>query len=249
MTTVIRSSNSVFNAENILPFGSLVLDGLVAAFRPSNKQDGLVDLSGHGHILTKMGNPTLTSNEMVGDSVNGYTTDITETSNLTYIAVYKVLPTSDNYQSLAINCYNQSPIEGSSIYMYSGGKAGLRGAAPAKITSSGASVIVTATLGYPDIEKYVFVAHVVNSETGVMTSYTPVNGTVINTPQGSGQSFANRSLSRNKVSLAYSPTTPTWLGKSHIAEALIYSKALTAEQVMEQYNYSKAFMASRGITI
>lgn len=254
MTTVIRSSNSVFNAENILPSGSLVLDGLVAAFRPSNKQDGLIDLSGHGHILTKMGSPTLTSQEMVGDSSNGYTTDIDETVNLTYIAVYKVLPTSGNYQSLAINCFNNTPAEGSSIYSgAASAKAELRCASTVLVASTGSSAVLNHPLDNPvssaDVSNYIFVAHVVNAATGNILSYTPVNGAIVSTEQGVGRSLANRPLSRRKVSLAYSPTTPTWLGKSHIAEALIYNKALTAEQIMMQYNYSKAFMASRGITI
>lgn len=245
MTTVIRSSTSVFDVENVLQFGGFVRDGLVAAFRPSSGQGGLIDLSGHGHILTKIGSPTLTSKEMVGDSVNGYMTDIYETPNLTYIAVYKVLPTGGSYSAHAITCF-RSPKYGSSIYA---GNAGLRASTSIKETSTGTDELLAKDVGYSDMEKYVFVAYVVNSETGVVTTYAPAIGPAINTPQGDGWSIANRSLSQAKVSLAYNASLSSWLGTSHIAEALIYNKALTAEQIMQQYYYSKGFMASRGIAI
>lgn len=246
MTTVIRAVGATFtnpSLPSVIPF---ITDGLVAAYRPKDA-NGLVDLSGNGYNLTPIGNPTIKENGFVGDKNNGYNTGLLETVNLTYMAVYKVPPETVSIGGFIMGCFQPSPAAmGSSMYSLAGSGTTQPITAQTKATASNANIdtTVNAPAGV-----YTFVAMVVNAATNEVSIYIPKEDLLTKKSPTSG-TIASRVLgSNNTVKLVAGTQTMEWLSKIELAEAAIYDKALTSEQIMQQYEKSKAYMQKKGIDI
>ena len=254
MTTVIRASGVNFNNPNLPVIEQIVTDGLVAAYRPSTSAMSLVDLSGNGHNLQQVGNPTLTSKGVVGDVSNGFATDITETRSLTYIAVHKVVKTGSDNRSFAVGCYSQSNSVGSSIWTDNdAGSSTLKSQVylyDASVSKNKNQVILFHSGAVYD---YVFSALVVDADAEKVLTYIPSQSSAPKSTfnvQAESKSLKSRTLSTVPVKIAVNTDNDHWLGQSHVAEVLIYDKALTTTQILQQYEYSKAFMLkNRGIAI
>lgn len=91
MTTVFRIKGAHFNNPNFPLVAPFLRSGLVGAFRPSGTEVSMVDISGAGATVSKVGSPTFTAGGLKGDVQNGYITNIPETVNQTIIVVGRAL--------------------------------------------------------------------------------------------------------------------------------------------------------------
>lgn len=254
MTTVIRAIGANFtnpDLPSIIP--PFIADGLVAAYRPNNTATGLNDLSGNGHNLTTVGSPALTASGMVGDVLNGLKTGVIETTNLTYMAVYKIPSVTYAVGAFVMGCFAdilESSSIGSSVYSFgtSGTGHNLTAQSQYKNADSTTAQASVAMGVIPD--RYVFVAIAVDAALNTITAYCPTLATELTTSPPAGGAISTRNISpTNQVQLVSGVSKPSWTSKVIISEALIYSKALTSTQIQEQYQRSKVYMQAKGITI
>lgn len=246
MTTVIKAANFNFSNNNLPILQPIVTDGLVAMFRPNDSINGLADLSLNNHTLTKVGNPTLTTVSASGNSNNYYQTSIPETQSLTIMAVVKIVNNPNN----GIIFGNYETNAGTSIwYSYNGtAKDSLALQVQLhnkKLDGTFKNNQLHFEIFYPPFNyPWRFVAITIDAKTGIATAYNPLNQKV-NTLAAD---FANRQIGKNfRIFNAQSNTHP---GTSELAEVLVFNKALSRQQIMQQYEYSKEFMAKhRGIVI
>lgn len=245
MTFIIKVPNADF--QSYIPDAQrFVRNGLVAAFRPSNADDGLQDLSGNGHTLTPILSPVLTAIDAYGTAKNGYRTDIKETLNLTYIVVFKVVPMA-NTKALAVGSYNGASKRGATIAVANDSViesyVHLKGSTDANLQYT-AAFNTTADI-------YRFLALTIDAVSGEVKTFAPAlsagNRANVTTTVSA---VANRLLNDvDFVTLFTYPLSSSWVGESHISEALIYDKALSEAEIMRQYQYSQVAMAERGIVI
>lgn len=87
MTTILRIKGASFNDPSFPVLTPFIREGLLGAFRPAVSDASLVDLSGNGALLTKVGSPTVTAQGLLGNKSNGYKTNIAETASHTIMAV------------------------------------------------------------------------------------------------------------------------------------------------------------------
>ena len=119
MSTIIRLRGINFNNPALPVVSSFVRNGLVAAFRPAGDASSMVDLSGNGVSLTKRGSPSFTEFGVIGNGVNGYRTNVPETSNLTLIAIDRNHAIS-SWSSFAVGTYYNDTVgaeRGSSLWI------------------------------------------------------------------------------------------------------------------------------------
>lgn len=261
MTTVIRATGSVFNNQSLPIIAPLVTDGLVGAFRAGGF--GLVDVSGNSRALTVVGSPTATEYGLRGNGTNGLMTDIGEPKTLTLMTISRVRKVDGVFKRafVAGNYIVSNPIVGSSFfYAANSSYIQLKGSFTAVNTDSSA---VRSSLEFSngsllaDITPFIFTAVVIDAAGNTLTSYTPaisqtakevVSLTTLN------RSLANRPLTvngkPNYIQIASTPSSDLWDGDVEVAEVLIFDKALTQAQIMQQYKYSKAYMQdSKNITL
>lgn len=243
MATVLKAVGATFTASNLVKLNYFVKDGLVAAYRPDNTSQGLTDLSGNGHKLTLVGGASVDSRSLVSSSkLSGASTGLNETASFTYISTFKVEPVGGKYAALPINCFSQLA-GGSSIFA---GQSGLNDISAQCYSTGVINVIAKTTTTNAD---YVFVAVSVDAVTNTMRIDIPArNISVTSTPEA-GETFSARVFSRFGIHLGYCPSYTAASAKSYIAEAIIYNKALTIEQIAQQYSYSKKDLEAKGIAI
>lgn len=247
MTTVFRASGVTFTNQNLPIIPNFAGDGLVGAYRPNNTANGLKDLSGNDNDLVVVGNPTLTATGFIGDNLNGFKTPLIETKNLTYISVVKMPTTTLAGGGFAMGAYHAYDTTGTSIYSV-GVANELRAQTRSLVTGSSLNVTPDTTVAGIGNE-YVFIALVVDAENEKVTVYVPKTGLVRDLGLLGGSLKTRIIKTTDPVELVSNPTRTMFKNKVHLAEALVYNKALTAAQVQAQYLISQAYMQGIGITI
>lgn len=279
MSTIIRLRGINFNNPALPVVSSFVRNGLVGAFRPAGDASSMVDLSGNGVTLTKRGNPSFTQYGILGNGVNGYRTNIPETMNQTLMAVFRGHK-GTSFNCLAISNYLNDVAgaeRGSSVWMALANGTGenkidvgartqthyKRASDNAYTNNIHASVIndeVDSTTFLTS--DWVFAALVVDATGNIQQTFVPKNNssgpvqeTNFTTATNPG-SLATRHLTDpatgapNMFQIC-SVDDLTWVSaQSEVAEALVYNRALSTAEIMEQYELSKEFMFKvRGISI
>lgn len=249
MTTIIRAIGANFTNPDLPSIVQFVEDGLVAAYRPSNKSDGLNDLSGNGHNLIPIGSPVLTATGMIGDAVNGYDTRLLETNSLTYIAVYKIPAETFNTGGFVMGCFNAFPPTGSSFYTIKKVGTAHEIIAQYRAKSSTGAVVSKDSVIANIPNQYVFIAMSIDSVANKVKVYAPalgVNNEVLLADNVLSTRNKSETITNKLIANSY---YTSWLSKVHLSEALLYDKALSDSQIQSQYVKSKAYMSSVGITI
>lgn len=261
MTTVIRATGSVFNNQSLPIIAPLVTDGLVGAFRAGGF--GLVDVSGNSRALTVVGSPTATEYGLRGNGSNGLATDIGEPTTMTIMTISRVRKVGGAYKRVFVagNYIASNPVAGSSVF-YAPEAQGysLRGNTRTKNLSGDT---LNNTLTYKifgdvgDTSEFIFTAMVLDAAANTVTTYLPKfsqNYVQFVDFNPSSLSLTQRPLvingKPNYIQIASTPSSDVWDGDVEVAEVLIFDKALTKSQIMQQYKYSKAYMQdSKNITL
>ena len=268
MSAIIKAVGVKFNDNSLPILSPMITNGLVGAFRPTNKTMGLIDLSGNGHTLMQVGNPELTENSVIVNNTNGFSTDIRETTDLTFFIVHRTLKDTTAqtidlaWRGFPVGCFYGN--RGSSIFVdYADGFSQILAQTYAKKVSDGIMQnrlldIRRHPVSIQTKTPWTVSAFVIKASVNTMFGYQPQlqSAPVKNyDATADGDRLDLRNLSDPATGL------PNYIklgianvifgsAKSEIAEVLIYNRALTQDEVMRQYQYSKDFMQKhRGISI
>lgn len=240
MTTVFRATGQLFENDNLPTITPFVTRGLVAAWRFNSSPSSMQDLTGNNNTLEKIGNPVFSSVGMKGDAMNGLVTSILETRSLTYISVHKAVPVATEHRAFAVSCYNPSGTTGTGFWVDNNYVVKSTTAAFKNSTALNNFNIFTHVGS--NAENYIFTAHVVDADKNEIRGYNPSISSVP-TPNAnltqSGQILASRAISGSNFVKIAASELPSWNAESHIIEVLIYDKALSSDEVYQQYIYSK----------
>ncbi|HCM0807711.1 hypothetical protein HJ153_02025 [Vibrio parahaemolyticus] len=255
MATIIRLKNVQFS-NNALPVVTpFVRNGLVAAWRFSTGPESLVDLSGNGRQLTERGSVSYSEFGILGDKDNGFLTDINESSDVTLMAVWRAASTEDGAKGFAVgNFFNDtSPDRGLSLWYYrDNANDFIASKSQCHYYNTDTGLLANEVLESkmaPIDQSFTFSALTVNSNENSQTLYVPKNNakTVRSDPV---KSYVQREISAMPFEIC--STQDSWgsNGDIEVAEVIIYNKALSEAEVLEQYALSKQFYkAVRGIDV
>lgn len=248
MATVIKAVGARFNNPNLEGVVPFIYDGLVAAFRPNNTENGLLDLSGNGNTLQKIGSPTLSTKGASGDTNNGYKTNIQQKINMSMgVVAKKTVVAGDNggravfvgnfETGSGVALYsNPSPVN--KVYASANGASGSVGSASVDLTNG---------------LDYFFAMSVIDGINNTITIYTASATTQLTS--NTYTFTAPNTISDAPINPAYPihlmaiEGRDDWLAKVDLSETLIYDRAITAAEVAKQYEFSKSAMAKIGISI
>lgn len=268
MSVIIKAKNVVFDNPNLPVLTPMISNGLVASFRPTNASLGLIDLSGNGNQLATQGAPQLTANSAIVDKNNGFVTNVRETTDLTLIVVSRAIKNpqasgENQWLSMVAGTYYND--RGSSIftgYNSTKNEVDTLGQSYAKKMTGGTVSSKTVWLGSQSAATnqtdFKFTALVVKATDNKILTYNPAKQTAplfIYDGSTDGSRLDMRNLSDpttnqpNYFKLGIA-NVPFGDGKNEIAEVLIYNRALTQDEIMRQYKFSRDFMQKhRGIAI
>lgn len=243
MATVIRASGVQFKNANLPSLSPVVSDGLVAMFRPSSAPNGLIDLHNKDNQLTIVGNPELLEVGVKTNLNNYLQTDVSETSNLTLIAVAK--KSGKNSAFVVGNFSGQTGSGGSSIWLNDDGNEGHTVRAQSTSYATTQNNRVFSNIGQYVDDQYMFVALVVDAENNTMQAYNPtLLNNHLNYSNAEINGLKNRRLD-NKIRIGSAAGGVRWLGEAIIAEVIIYDRALNKDDIMTQYIYSKDYFKKK----
>lgn len=278
MTTVIRATGVSFNNQNLTKISPMVSDGLVAAFRPSQRTADLTDLSGNGHTLTQRGAPELTEFGVKGTATDGFITDVAETADLTLMCIARTHKhaTDNEYDGFAVGAYNTNTasiergaglwfsqtVNASDLDIHVNAQTHVQVVSDSSYSNKNIRIfspVENAGLGLA-VSPWVFFATTLDSNSGLQKTYAPSQSTdeiQSYDHTANGFSLANRlledpnTLEKNLFQIASTPDDSLgWKGGIEVAEVLIFDKVLSKTQVLQQYLYSQEFMQKhRGISI
>ena len=280
MTTIIRATGVKFNNNDLPVISPFVTDGLLAAFRPNNSKNGLLDLSGNGHNLTFDGTPQLTDKSMIGDGKNGLLTDVAEPKDVTILVTSRAYRNAwNNFDGFTVTTFadpaGNDKDRGSG--MFYGQSVNSSGSLDIEISDQ----VFSKRLADSSYQNRYFATKIAKgvATSGSTSDKTPVNfhGFTVDTvkrqmtaynmsKQNSPTNFSDELQQGydagkrllydpatglpNYYRLVSNPNLATWASKVEIFEVLIYNRALTQDEIMRQYQYSKEFMSKhRGISI
>lgn len=264
MSTIFKIKGLKFSnaaLPSVLPF---IRDGLVGAWRFGGSEASANDLSGNGALLTQVGNLEYTRVGVIGNSSEGFLTNLKETKSFTLVSVHRDISISPgsagnfsvgNYRSQGVNA-------GCSLYQSFNTTLGTRGLAGQCHALSRTTGLATNNqrsqpAAVLDTREYVFRALRVDADTNTISLIIPKTGYVnSNTPnKDTESSFADRLLNPNPLAIMMTQyagwgTGYTVLRPTEVTEILVYDKALTDAQIAEQYALSKMYHSKiKGITI
>lgn len=275
MTTIIRATGVTFNNPDLPVVTPIITNGLVGAFRPSNKIGGLVDVSGNGHKMTMAGAPELTSISAKGDKNNGFITDIPDSKDITLMCVSRSIknPSTGRFSGFVLSNYSggNDLMRGGGIW-YHDQSAGsvvtpiLKANSYTKKISDGTYVNATATpktytageLIDGNETAWNFTAMTLNTVTNKQHAYMPATSlapVATYDHTAAGFNLAQRKLTLdngqpNFFRVINILDSGNWTGTVEVAEVMVFDRALSDSEIMQQYLYSKQYMAAnRGITI
>lgn len=248
MTTVIKAVGSVFTNAGLGNINPIIQDGLIGAYR-FNSNNYIEDLSGSGNHLTVVGSPIVRDGYAVGDGANGFNTGIAETLNMTLLVVYR-RKVGDTSSGFGAGNYTNAPIKGFSTF-----RDGAAAELQSQVSSNAAGASTNALTALPNTPitegNFTFQAISLDATGNKTISGTPSTGLVI-TPF-IANSLTNRILGTATTNpfkiIATSDNRAMWYAEMHVAEVLIYNRALFASEINEQYLKSKQALAKAGINI
>lgn len=262
MSAIIKAVGVKFNDPALPILSPMITQGLVGAWRPNNSSMGLIDLSGNGNILTQQGNPELKEGSIVVNNTNGFATNIRETLDLTLFVVHRSIKSqSGSFRGFSVGSFYEG--RGVSIWHETlDGKLNTNAQSFLKKISDGMMQNLSWIENSQNIPQSVGEIEVsvlsLKASDNKWQLYNPMKqSTPVNSYDASVDNwrFDLRNLSDpvtgvpNYYKLGVS-NIPFEDGKTEIFEVLIYNRALTQEEIMRQYQYSKDFMQKhRGITI
>lgn len=256
MTTVIRNLDLLID-NPALPviFGPFTsVPGLVGGWRFSGGNP-LADLSGNGRALSAEGSPSQADYYVTGNKTNGYVTDIGDMLNVTLIVVARLKSSVQDYgpflSSLRQNASGNGV--GVGVVLASNPAANIsrdQGVIGNTAYDAALAASVQGQAGtFAERTAFRFIALALDAAAGTARLFQPRLSTVpvtvtdadISTRTVAGRVFRIGSWSN--------PADLPQPGEYDIAEALIYSRALSDSEVLTQYNRSKTYMAGFGESI
>lgn len=275
MTTIIRAAGVTFNNPDLPVVTPIITNGLVGAFRPSNKIGGLVDVSGNGHKMTTVGAPELTSISAKGDKNNGFITDIPDSKDITLMCVSRSIknPSTGRFSGFVLSNYSggNDLTRGGGIWYHDVSndisvtpilKANSHTKDLSDNSFKNATVIgknfVTNDLVNGNKTAWNFFAMTLNSTSNLQKAYMPKTQLApVDTFDHTAKGF---SLSERKLTLDNGKPnffrvinigdSGNWTGTVEVAEVMVFDRALSDSEIMQQYLYSKKNMAAnRDISI
>jgi len=252
------------NNKSLAMVGNIVRVGLRGAWRFGGGYESAVDISGNETQLIEKGKVSFTNEGVIGDLDNGFKTNLAPSVSRTFIAVVRVpASVSDlaNHNAMVIGNFTDASESAGGCIWYDGTPVTINSQThysdPSRPeynynASSNRSIAYQSDANY----KWLFVASVVDADTGLHYLYCP---TLKNYAEGveyseyPGLDLANRTMSPHNYELISTPDT-TW-GRAYdsvieLSEALIYDRGLTLDEVKKQYEYSKEYHAKvKGISI
>lgn len=267
-TTIIKLPGSDFSGQGLPQTPQLIFEGLLGAYRAKGTDDSLVDLSGNGRTLTKLGLPTVSGNSYKIHSKKGYDTGVVVTPSLTIAAIYRgnqVNPPAGN-SGFALGEFNNdvTPMYGAALWYAdsSGGNNTQHRTLQTYLrTSDTAQQFINTNIvqkTYDLRNAFEFIVLTIDSVGNVSRSYAPrLQAAPIETvdynvsPVGS---LANRKLT-DSAGVPYTHNIGfvddnTYVNSDmEVCEALIWNRPLTDAEVTAQYLASKTYWATLGIVI
>ncbi|MCS0039739.1 hypothetical protein NB607_22540 [Vibrio alginolyticus] len=255
MATIIRLKNVQFS-NNALPVVTpFVRNGLVAAWRFANGPESLIDLSGNGRQLTEKGSVSYTELGILGDQDNGFLTDVNESNDVTLMAVWRATSEEEGAKAFAVgNFFNDtSPDRGLSIwYQRDNANNSMASKSQCHYYNTGTGLIgneIVESKMTPIDQNFTFTALTVNTNENSQSLYVPKNNSKL-VRSGPDKSYAQREISSMPFEICSTPDAWNNNGGIEVAEVIIYNKALSEAEVLEQYELSKQFHKSvRGIDV
>lgn len=255
MATIIRLKNVQFSNSALPVVTPFVRNGLVGAWRFANGSESLIDLSGNGRQLTEKGSISYSEFGVLGDKDNGFVTDINESSDVTLMAVWRPTSTEDGAKGFAVgNFFNDtSPDRGLSLwYGRDNANDSISAKAQCHYYNTDTGLLGNEVLESkmtPIDQSFTFSALTVNTNENSQSLYVPKNNAKLVRSEPA-KSYIQREISTSPFEIC--STQDSWgsSGDIEVAEVIIYNKALSEAEVLEQYELSKQFhKAVRGIDI
>lgn len=247
MTTVIKAVGSVFTNTGLGNIGPFIRDGLIGAYR-FDQSNYLQDLSGNGNNLTAIGSPVVRDGYAVGNGAVGFNTPILETLNMTLIVVYRRKAGDTNFGFGAGN-YSNGPHKGLSTFIE-----GISGVVNTQVCTKlgGESVNSIVTLDTIPVAESNFTFHALSLDAtnSIVISGRPLDklSSLTFTPTSLSNRILGGSNHPFKI-IATLDSRPMWTAEMHVAEVLIYNRALSFAEITEQYKKSKKHLSKAGINI
>lgn len=250
-TSVMQLRNARFNNPALPVLGPIIAPGLRAAFRPRADISSMADLSGNGTLTTKVGSPVFTDTGVIGTVANGFTTNLAETKNHTYIVTAKCTAATTPF---IVGNFNSTAELGTGLFALS--TAGNMTSSAAYWTKSGATTNWDRINGpavsiamFPTLWSFMVIT--VDSDRNRITFWLKQGSaelTKIGPVSNSGLSTRNMAPAET---LRIMGPQPAWAytGQAEVAELLIYDRVLTDDEIIRQYGYSKPWLASRGVQL
>ena len=271
MTTVIRATGVKFNNDDLPTISPFVTNGLLAAFRPSNSNHGLLDLSGNGHKLGLVGSPQFTTMSVIGDGKNGLDSSVPETKDFTIITVSRIYRNAwNNFDGFVATTFldadGDDKDRGAGVFYGQLGNQNnnldveMTSQVFAKKVSDGTHhnryfatkvTEVGKTGNTKDVTPAIFHAFTVDTAKRQMLAYNmsqqkaPVN---FSDELQQGFDAGQRRLvdpytgQPNRYYVICNPNYSQWASKVEVFEVLFYNRALTQAEIAQQYQYSKDYM-------
>lgn len=271
MTTIIRATGVKFNNDDLPVISPFVTNGLLAAFRPNNSNQGLLDLSGNNHKLDFVGSPQLTAMSVIGNGRNGLISSVPETKDFTIIAVSRIYRNAwNNFDGFIATTFVD--MDGNDkdrgVGMFYSQQSNQSNKLDVEITSQ---TFARETSGGTHHNRYFSTKIAELAKTGNNSDATPVTFHAFTVDTTKRQMFAYN-MSQQKAPTNFSdelqqgydagqrrlfdpqtyqpnyyhiisnPNYSQWESKVEVFEVLFYNQALTQAEIAQQYQYSKDYM-------
>lgn len=250
MTTVLRIKGVNFTNQNLPYVRPLMVNGILSALRFSGSIPQK-DLLGVDAGLETVGAPSIEAFGVQGNISNGFVTKVNEVASMTLISVFKL--NNSAQRGMPIGSFNLGNTSGFSMLLDATSGTQVQFSAQVFALNGGTHQNNTLNANMSPrsdfVERFIFVAVIVNAATNQLGIYIPSVHSQIqfSTPAGS---IANRKLDNgsepNKINILTSVTNiwPANTTDVTVGDALIYGKALTKEEIDQQYEYSKQYYKS-----
>lgn len=259
-STIFRLPTSFENSS--LPIvAPLVRSGLVAAWRLYSGESSLYDLSGNGHRLTAVGSPEWTENGVTVGQNDYFVSDVPDSLNRTIIVVSRPVLLEDGSASDSPAVGNRATINGESYGLgiwhngttsvqnlnmittgpdsnddlvgntntFGGSRPRPAGAGPMELAFAAVSYDASNNRTIGRAPRYNVAATSIDWDSA--SPYPQLGERPLTLPDGEP----------NWLRIGNEPGNGSLNAQSVVCEVLIYDGVLSEAQILEQYDYSKAF--------
>lgn len=255
--SILITYDGTFDNDDLPVIPRIYQDGLIAAFRPEDSADSMVDLSANNVSLSSVG--AMTYNEygvQVGNG-KGFILNATETPSFSYVVCYRLEYEIDTPSSILQVIGSRSnpdaPTGGASIMAGifaddDGSGARLQGSMSISNTSGAPTnyrgpKIAQPVPNPPFLSPWQYQIVTYDADTRNLAIYEPSRSYTKTYTAG-----ANTLRTSNQLALGLPVTSGSPRGTVTIAEASFYGKVLNITEISTIYGYSVAYLASKNIT-